>query len=149
MQNDRLTCPLIIDVVTFTHHVCGLGCNKTRKKKPEKNSPKFEVCCSIRFFRYQPPSPNRLSILDPKSAFEDLMESVMRGSTCQIYISKSNEKSVTMLQHYVKAGEEMTQLGLNLIRVPIFMGLCFKICTFCKYLELKSFKSGLHDYFSS
>ncbi|KAL5254406.1 hypothetical protein ACHWQZ_G014001 [Mnemiopsis leidyi] len=48
---------------------------------------------------------------DPKSAFEDLMKSVMRGFSCRIYISKSNEKSVTMLQHYVEAGEEMTQLG--------------------------------------
>ena len=42
------------------------------------------------------------------------MKSVMRGFSCRIYISKSNEKSVTMLQHYVEAGEEMTQLGLNL-----------------------------------
>ena len=88
---------------------------KDERKNPEKNSPKFEIFSSNLVFGFwvSTPSPNYFSILDPKSAFEDLMESVMRGSTCQIYISKSNEKSVTMLQHYVKAGEEMTQLGLK------------------------------------
>ena len=28
------------------------GCNPNNRKKTEKNSPKFEICGSLRFFRY-------------------------------------------------------------------------------------------------
>ena len=52
-----------------------------------------------------------INTLDPKSAFQDLLEAVLRGSTCSLYISKSNEKSVILLQQYVKASETMTPIG--------------------------------------
>ena len=52
--------------------------------------------------------------LDPDCAFKDLLEAVLRGTTCQVYISKSNEKSVVILQEYVEASEVMKPIGVTL-----------------------------------
>ena len=52
------------------------------------------------------------SNLDPGCAFKSLLEAALRGSTCRVYISKSSEKSVVLLQAYVAASEAVSPIGI-------------------------------------